>query len=130
MHPSRGRVLKRLSALLLPAMVAVACAGASLKGDQVTEKLDPDLKARIEALGAGGGIEAADTIEVLIGLDRPASDADLAGLKAAGLTVRSVIGDVLTGTIPAGQVASVAANARVVKIEASRALQQERPPTD
>lgn len=101
----------------------------------MTEKLDPSLKARVEALAvgagaAGGGIEAADIVEVLIGLDGPASDAELAALKASGLTVRSVIGDVLTGTIAAGAVAGVAAHPKVVKIEASGALQMERPPTD
>lgn len=95
------------------------------------EKLDPNLRAKVEAHAAStGGIESADIIEVLIGLDRPASDADLEMLKTTGLSVRSVLGDVLTGTIPTGKVAAVAAHPRVVKIEASGAMQMERPPTD
>lgn len=105
----------------------------------MTEKLDPNLKARVEALAVGAGaaggresasIDAADMVEVLVGLDGPASDAELAALKASGLSVRSVLGDVLTGTIPAGRVAGVAAHPKVVKIEASGGLQMERPPTD
>lgn len=98
----------------------------------MTEKLDPRLKAQVEAHAARapGGIEAADVVEVLVGLDGPASDSDLAALKASGLSVRSVIGDVLTGTIPAEKVAAVAAHPRIVKIESSGDLQLERPPTE
>lgn len=116
--------MELLRGLIMCVAVSIAVMAS---GVRVTEKLDPNLKARVEA---GSGAEAGDVVEVLIGLDRSASDGELAALKAAGLTVRSVIGDVLTGTVPVAAVAAVAAHPRVVKIEASGSLQPERPPTD
>lgn len=84
---------------------------------EVRAKLDPVL---LDVVQQGGS--ADDELTVIVSLARPADDAMLADLAEAGLTVRSTIGDILTGSIRRDRLPDLAADERVVVIEGSRDL--------
>jgi len=96
----------------------------------LSTKLDPSLAMIVELAQAGDPTVSMDNAEaavvsVMVALSRPASGADLARLTSAGLTVRSEIGDILTGTIPVDRLEAVAADPNVVAIEGSRPMAPE-----
>ena len=87
----------------------------------LVEKLDPRLLELVEhAEGATG--EAETVINVLVGLDAPLDAESRAALVNKGLTIRSELGNVLTGSIKLKDVTSVASSPRVVKLELSGPL--------
>jgi hypothetical protein len=88
----------------------------------VTEKIDPHLRALLES---SRGAESQRTVQVIVALSLPASDDDLHALRTRGLQVRSVIGDVLTGSASLSNVTRIAQHPSVVKIEASTPLYPE-----
>jgi len=85
----------------------------------VSEKLDPNLQALVE----GPGQQTA--VQVIVGLSAPASEPQLDALRQSGLQVRSVIGDVLTGTAEVAKIPEIAQHDLVTKIEASAPLYPE-----
>lgn len=85
----------------------------------MTQKLDPNLRALLEKAGTPG---ATESVQVIVGLAAPASELQLQALRDSGLKVRSVIGDVLTGTAPVGRISEIAENKLVTTIEASSPL--------
>ena len=89
-------------------------------------KLDPTLQRLADEARALEGCEGPpDPVSVLVALSSPPGPDDTARLEAAGLKVRSQIGDVLTGSIEAGRLEAVAADPKVVAIEGSRPLEPE-----
>lgn len=85
----------------------------------MSEKLDPNLRALVDAAEVGEGDRA---IQVIVGLSAPASDQELSALRDRGLQVRSVMGDVLTGSAPVAEISRIAEHPLIVKIEASTPL--------
>lgn len=82
----------------------------------MAEKLDPSLQAMVESART---LEADATVQVIVGLARPASQLQLEALRTSGLQVRSVIGDVLTGSAKIDKIRDIAENDLVTSIEAS-----------
>jgi hypothetical protein len=83
------------------------------------EKLDPSLQAMVESPAP---LQPDATVQVIVGLARPASQHQLEALQNSGLQVRSVIGDVLTGSAKIDKIKGIAENDLVTKIEASAPL--------
>jgi len=83
----------------------------------MTQKLDPNLQAIVESAAASAG-----TVQVIVGLRAPASEGQLKALRDSGLQVRSVIGDVLTGSAKVERIPEIAEHGMVTKIEASSPL--------
>ena len=102
----------------------------------MSDKLDPALAERMsrraavpDPLPAGDltrGL-SGERVDVLLGLRRAADDSVLADLAVRGLQVRSVLGDVLTGSIALDQVETLAASDDVVSIESGGRLSTETP---
>jgi hypothetical protein len=88
----------------------------------MAEKLDPNLQAMVESPTP---LQPDETVQVIVGLARPASQHQLEALRNSGLQVRSVIGDVLTGSAKIGKIRSIAENELVTTIEASAPLYPE-----
>jgi hypothetical protein len=90
----------------------------------MSDKLDPALAELL----ADPQIDIDRTIAVLIGLRAPASDVVLQELRDRGLTLRSVIGDVLTGSAPLSRMGAIAQQPEVVRIEVGGVLLPETLP--
>jgi len=123
-----GVVYRRVAVLLGCGGVSLALAGqaraqaAERRGTMPT-KLDPILAAMLD-----DPLHEADReVVLMVGLSAAATDAVLADLRGRGLTVRSTIGDILTGAAPLGRVAAIADHPAVVKIEAATPLAPEAP---
>ena len=86
------------------------------------DKLDPHLQMLMESTDAR---ERERPVQVMIGLSAPATDAELQNLQERGLQVRSVIGDVLTGSASLSKIPQIAEHALIVSIEASTPLYPE-----
>jgi hypothetical protein len=112
--------MNRRAVLLLGGVGGLCCGGSA----SMSTKLDPTLAAMLDDPQA----EADREVVVMIGLAGDATDATLAELRARGLAVRSVIGDVLTATATLGRIGEIAAHPAIVKIEASTPLYPETPP--
>jgi hypothetical protein len=93
------------------------------------EKLDPRLLELVERSNQDVG-ESARVVEVVVGLDAPLDSGIRRDLVARGLSPRSELGTVLTGTIKLGDVSELADSPRVVKIEASAPLFRESADVD
>lgn len=89
----------------------------------MSQKLDPNLRAIVESADAG---EPGTSVQVVVGLSAPASQTELDALRRSGLQVRSVIGDVLTGTAEVAKIPGIAEHSLVTKIEASAPLFREQ----
>jgi len=107
--------------VLLLGSVSGLCCGAS---SSMSTKLDPALAAMLDDPQA----EADREVVVMVGLAQQATEQTLAELKARGISVRSVLGDVLTATAMLGRIGEIAAHPAIVKIEASTPLHPETPP--
>jgi len=93
----------------------------------MSDKLDPNLRALLESAGATAAASAQqEPVPVIVGLSAPASPMEIDALRERGLNVRSVIGDVLTGTVPLAKISRVADHGLVTKIEASTPLYPEK----
>lgn len=68
-------------------------------------------------------------VEVMVGLRSAATDAQISQLKASGMTMRSQVGDVLTGIVKIGDVRVLAALPFVLKIELSSPVFGEAAPS-
>ncbi len=90
----------------------------------MTQKLDPRLLELIEN-AAQDARDLETTLVILLGLDTNLDPDTRHDLEARGLSVRSVIGDVLTGTVRLQDVPQLAASPRVRSIELSSALYPE-----
>jgi hypothetical protein len=90
----------------------------------MSSKLDPALAAMVDDPQADPNRE----VTVLVGLTQPSNEAMLQSLRERGLTVRSVIGDVLTGVAALARMPAIAAHPNVIKIEAGAPLVPEVPP--
>jgi hypothetical protein len=98
---------------------------AAARSSSMPTKLDPVLAALLD----DPQVEADREVVVMVGLAGPASEPTLAELRARGLTVRSVIGDVLTGSASLRRIGEIAAHPAIVKMEAAAPLYPEtRPP--
>lgn len=91
-------------------------------------KLDPGLAQLLE-------VQQSDpnntlVVDVLLSLSGPAGDAELRSLADAGLLVNSVIGEIVTGSIPITKLLAVAELESVIKIEGGGELSPELLPTD
>ena len=86
------------------------------------DKLDPNLSRLMESTDAR---ESEQPVQVIIGLSAPASDAQLQNLRDRGLQVRSVIGDILTGSASLSKIPRIAEHALIISIEASTPLYPE-----
>lgn len=85
----------------------------------MSEKLDPHLRAVVESVTDP---KSTESVEVIIGLSATASEPELDALRDRGLKVRSVIGDVLTGTAEINRIPDIADDKLVTTIEASSPL--------
>jgi hypothetical protein len=90
----------------------------------VREKLDPRLLELIEQADAGL-VEPSTTVDVLVGLDVPIDASIRSELASRGLSLRSAIGTVLTGSIRVVDAERLAASERIVKLESSAPLYRE-----
>jgi hypothetical protein len=89
-------------------------------------KLDPALQQLADDVRTQEACDGTpDQVSVLVALSSPPDADDRARLEAAGLKVRSQVGDVLTGSIFADRLEAVAADPKVVAIEGSRPLEPE-----
>jgi len=95
------------------------------EGAPMPEKLDPRLLELVQSVDGGRGDSEA-TVEVLVALDAPIDAGVREELTARGLSLRSEIGTILTGTIRLKDVSRLASSPRVVKLEASAPLYRER----
>lgn len=89
------------------------------------------LSSRARQLRAGGGAgeSAPDReLELLIRTSGEIGDEARGRLEAAGATVRTVAGDVLTASAPLSALDGLAELEEVVAIEVSEALAPEEPP--
>ena len=93
----------------------------------MSEKLDPGLLDLVEQ-AERGVVAGTAIVQLLIGLNAPLTPADRNDLVARGLSVRSEIGDVLTGSIAVGQLRALAESPHVVKLELSAPLFPENVP--
>lgn len=96
--------------------------------DPMAQKLDPELLALTE--NQPEAIEAEETIDVLVGLSHALTDVDEAALKAAGLSIRSRIGDVLTGSIAIGDLRALSDVETVLRVDSSRPMAPEISQTE
>ena len=87
-------------------------------------KLDPVLAAMLE----DPALEADREVTVMIGLAAAPTERTLAELRALGLSVRSVVGDVLTGSARLGRIVEISAHPAIVRIEAATPLHPEDTP--
>lgn len=90
----------------------------------MTEKLDPRLLDLVERTPPGATEQDA-SLTVLLALDAVPDDAIRNDLENLGLSLRSIAGDVLTGTVRLGDVRRLAASPHVITIELSGALYPE-----
>jgi len=90
----------------------------------VREKLDPRLLELVEQADAGL-LPPATTVDVMVGLDVPIDAAIRDELASRGLSLRSMIGTVLTGSIRLVDAERLAAFERIVKLESSAPLYRE-----
>jgi hypothetical protein len=90
----------------------------------MTEKFDPRLLDLVERIAQGASEQDA-TLTVLLALDAVPDDAVRNDLENRGLTLRSIAGDVLTGTVRLGDVSRLAASPHVITVELSSALYLE-----
>lgn len=88
----------------------------------MNEKLDPRLEEILES------DDHIDQVDVLVGLRVPIDDEIRTDLVSRGLTPRSEIGTVLTGSIARADVQRLAESAHVTKIEAGAPLFPESTP--
>lgn len=95
----------------------------------MAEKLDPRLLEVVERAEAGSA-DAEAVIGVLVGLNAPLNEKSRKDLISKGLTLRSEIGTVLTGSISVKDVVSVAGSPSVVKLEMSGPLYPEKSGMD
>ena len=87
-------------------------------------KLDPNLLESLDQLESGLS-EADREVQVIIGLGSAADASVEADLERRGLTLRSRVGNVLTGSIALGNVRRLAEADCIVKIEMSAPLYPE-----
>lgn len=87
-------------------------------------KLDPELARMAEDCRRNNMSDLTEVV-VMVALAAPPDASDTAALEAAGLTVRSQVGDIMTGTIAVDHLEAVAAHPSVVAIEGSRPLDPE-----
>jgi hypothetical protein len=101
-------------------------AQASFEGSPAWEKLD--LRMR-EAWRASLGSEEAGkkVLECIIKTDRAVSQDDRATLELAGFKARTVIGKIVTGSVPARRVPDLAAVSFVSAIELAVPLELKKP---
>ena len=85
----------------------------------MTQKLDPNLRALVEGVKTP---QSQASVDVIVGLSGPASEPQLEALRDSGLQVRSVMGDVLTGTAAVEKIPDIAEHKLVTTIEASSPL--------
>ena len=85
----------------------------------MSQKLDPSLRALVEGIKTP---QSHESVQVIVGLSGPASGPQLEALRDSGLQVRSVIGDVLTGTAEVVKIPEIAEHKLVTTIEASSPL--------
>jgi hypothetical protein len=91
----------------------------------MNDKLDPALEERLERAAAAPGKPGEDRVDVIVALRQPADEATLADLATRGLGVRSVVGDILTGSVDLTSVADLADSDDVVKIDGGGSLATE-----
>ena len=89
---------------------------ATRPGAEALQKADSSLRTLVAAY-------PDSLVSVLVRTSRVVSQADRAALEQAGLSVRSVLGDVVTGDLRARHTARAAALSFVIKLEAAREMQ-------
>lgn len=110
-------IARLLAGVMVAAVLTTpAHAGCGTMADR--NKLDPRLLEQVD-ISRTARSDTSRPVQVLVGLDRAATPEMLDDLKGRGLNVRSVLGDVLTGTVALDRVDDLAAHDSVVKIEAS-----------
>jgi hypothetical protein len=87
----------------------------------VTDKLDPRLSELVESAESGSGDRSA-SVDVLVAIDTEIDEVVRDALTARGLTVRSEMGTILTGSIRLGDVPLLAESSNVIKLEAGTTL--------
>jgi hypothetical protein len=85
-------------------------------------KLDPVL---LELSEHASGAEQDRRVEVIVALTLAANDAVVGRLNRAGLATRSIIGDIVTGTVRTRNLAKLSRLTDVIKIESSSPFQPE-----
>jgi hypothetical protein len=94
----------------------------------MSNKLDPALDRLVEESRRGGVDEASTrAVPVMVALDHGLTPEDEARLRGCGLELRSVIGDIITGSIAIGSLLALAADPSVVAVEGGRPLEAEVP---
>jgi|JI8StandDraft_2_1071088.scaffolds.fasta_scaffold245040_1 hypothetical protein len=88
----------------------------------MTEKLDPYLLQLTETDPLSG-----DALRVLIGLTAEPDAQDIAQLEQAGLTIGSIIGNILTASVCVKDLRAVADCPQVERIEGGTPLMPEGP---
>ena len=102
-------------------------------------KLDPMLQERLDGRNAGHAVADSDgdsdteeseteQLEVIIALMAPPTSDDIDVMAERGLTVRSAIGDILTGVVAIDAVEHLSTYDAILKIESSTTLGVEQTP--
>jgi hypothetical protein len=87
-------------------------------------KLDPVLLELIEHTSE---VEQDRRVDVIVALTTAAGDAVVKRLNRAGLETRSLIGDIVTGSIRAKNLSKLSRLTDVIKIESSQPMFPEEP---
>lgn len=90
-------------------------------------KLGPEAKILLAGRADGPQPESSEEVDVLLRVRAPSSAAEL---RSAGVDVRTVAGDVVTGRVPVDRIPAVAALDDVDYLELSRPLHPEGEPPD
>ena len=127
---TRSRRLLPLLTLLAGCMALAACSGGApsrhtpeTPSTDVPSKIDPALSMTLQDPGTAG-----QDIDVLIRTRGEIDATQRAALEGRGVRIGSVIGDVVTATIPVSAVSGIAGLEFVIRIELSRAQRLRQSP--
>lgn len=127
---TRSRRLLPLLTLLAGCMALAACSGGApsrhtpeTPSTDVPSKIDPALSMTLQDPGTAG-----QDIDVLIRTRGEIDATQRAALEGRGARIGSVIGDVVTATIPVSAVSGIAGLEFVMRIELSKAQRLRQSP--
>jgi hypothetical protein len=95
--------------------------------DEHRTKLDPILSELVDRAARSLAAQPAEPVTVLVSLRERCDDRVREELEAAGLTVRSVVGDIVTGVVAVADLPRLALVPAVHTIEGGRPMEPEGP---
>jgi hypothetical protein len=90
-------------------------------------KLDPVLSELVERAARSLAAGPAELVTVLVSLREACDERVREELETAGLTVRSVVGDIVTGVVAVDDLVRLALVPAVLTIEGGRPMEPEQP---